>query len=281
MRRKIVPNGRPMVVTGTDLDPAYLFNCVKGINMKAYLLLAAAVAAIGQPTLAQTTSADAQQTLAQASAVQKYTFLLFYKTNNAATQAMLQTLKRGLANRSNEATIAYVDASNPGQQALVQRYGVGRAPMPLTIAVAPNGAVTGLFAAKLSDQQIAGAFVTPTMAKCMKSMQQGRLVLVCVSGTAGATTPQAVRDFQADPQFANRTDVLSLQANDPAEAEFLGQLKIDGQALHGTTTAFLAPPAVLVGKFGPAATKAEMAAALHAAGKCCDDPNCKHGQGGR
>ena len=225
------------------------------------------------------TKVDAQQVLANASAEYKYTFLLFYKGNNAATQAMLQTLKSGLASRSEQATIAYVDASNPSQQALVQRYGVARAPMPLTIAIAPNGAVTGLFAAKLSEPQIAGAFVTPTMASCMKSMQQGRLVLVCVSATAGAATPQAVRDFQADPQFANRTDVYSLQASDPTEAEFLGQLKIDGKSLRGTTTAFLAPPAVLVGKFGPSNTKEEMAAALHAAGKCCDDPNCKHNHG--
>lgn len=246
--------------------------------MKACLLLAAAVVAIGQPTLAQTTSADAQQTLAQASTQQKYTFLLFYKGNNAATQTMLQTLKDGLANRNDEATIAYVDANSPNHQALVQRYGLARAPMPLTIAIAPNGAMTGLFAAKITEQKIANAFVTPTMAQCMKSMQQGRLVLVCVSSASGLPVPQGVREFQSDAQFKNRTDVLSLLTNDPNEAEFLRQLKIDAQALQGTTTAFLAPPAVLVGKFGPNATKDEMAAALHAAGKCCDDPNCKHGR---
>ena len=34
-----------------------------------------------------------------------------------------------------------------------------------------------------------------------------------------------------------------------------------------------------VGKFGPASTKNEIAAALHQAGKCCNDPNCKHARG--
>jgi hypothetical protein len=38
---------------------------------------------------------------------------------------------------------------------------------------------------------------------------------------------------------------------------------------------------VLVGKFGPAVTKDEIAAALHAAGKCCNDPNCKHNKKGQ
>ena len=67
--------------------------------------------------------------------------------------------------------------------------------------------------------------------------------------------------------------------DDPAEVAFLEQLKIDPGTVRGSTTAFLAPPAVLVGKYGPAATKNEMAAALHAAGKCCNDPNCKHNHG--
>ena len=251
--------------------------------MNRYLALFAAAIALGPHALAQTASAqsDAQQVLAVAAAEQKYTFLLFYKSNSAATQTMLRTLKRGLAARAAEATIAYVDAANPSQKALIDRYRVGRAPMPLTIAVAPNGAVTGLFAGKISDRQIADAFVTPKMAQCMKSMQQGRLVLVCVSSTAGSPVPQAVQEFQADPQFKDRTDVLSFQVNDPAEADFLQQLKIDPRTLRGSTTAFLAPPAVLVGKFGPTSTKSEMAAALHAAGKCCDDPNCKHNRKGQ
>jgi hypothetical protein len=249
--------------------------------MKIYLLLAAAVVAVAGSAPAQTTSNDAQQTLARASGEHKYTFILFHKGNNAATQAMHQTLERGLADRGDEATIAHADATSPTNQALVKQFGVGRAPMPLTVVVAPNGAVTGIFAAKITPQQVVKAFVTPTMAQCMKSMQQGRLVLVCVSAKSGSPVPQAVREFQSDAHFKERTVVLSLESNDPAEAEFLEQLKIDPRTLRGTTTAFLAPPAVLVGKFGPSATKDEMAAALHAAGKCCDDPNCKHNHGGK
>ncbi|REK17435.1 MAG: hypothetical protein DWQ37_06500 [Planctomycetota bacterium] len=237
-------------------------------------LLAAAPSAFGQSSA----GSDAQQTLARASAENKYTFLLFYRTNNGPTQAMAQTLKSGLAGRA--ATAVYVNANSPAEQPLLQRYGVARAPMPLVVAVAPNGAVTGLFASKVSQQQIAGAFVTPTMEKCMKSMQQGRLVMVCVKTSPGADVPQGVRDFRADPHFAKRTEVLSLVADDPTEADFLDQLKIDSRTLRGTTTAFLAPPAVLVGKFGENATKDEMAAALSAAGKCCDDPNCKHNHKG-
>jgi hypothetical protein len=38
----------------------------------------------------------------------------------------------------------------------------------------------------------------------------------------------------------------------------------------------MAPPGTVIGKYAATATKDKLAADLHAAGKCCDDPNCKH-----
>ena len=58
-------------------------------------------------------------------------------------------------------------------------------------------------------------------------------------------------------------------------------MEIDPAAFSGSTVVVLAPPGVLVGKFPATATAAEIAAKLHAAGKCCDDPNCKHNQKGQ
>ena len=113
----------------------------------------------------------------------------------------------------------------------------------------------------------------------MKAMQDRKLVLVCVHTSARSQTPAAVVEFQGDPEFKDRLKVISIQANDTAEAPFLKQMEIEPTSLKGSAVVFLAPPAVLVGKFTSSTTKAEMAAALHAAGKCCDDPNCKHGHG--
>ena len=53
-------------------------------------------------------------------------------------------------------------------------------------------------------------------------------------------------------------------------------MQLDPASVTSTTITMLAPPGVLIGKFGPKATKDEMASALAKAGKCCDDPNCKH-----
>jgi len=223
-------------------------------------------------------ASPAEATVNQAAADGKYTFLLFYKTNDAATQAMTATLKEGLASRTDTTVSASVLVGQPAEKTLVDRFDVSRAPMPMTIAVAPNGAITGMFAQKLTAEGIENSFVTPTMTNCMKSLQAGKLVFVCVQGSAKAPAPASLKDFQADPHFRDRLATFSLLAADPAEAKFLKQMQIDAAKTTGTTTVLLAPPGVLVGKFDAFASKDDIAAALAKAGKCCDDPNCKHHQ---
>lgn len=229
-------------------------------------------------TIRLPSATQAEATLEKAATDGKYTFLVFYKTNDAATQAMAATLKEGLASRGEIATWAYVQVGQPAEKALVDKYDVSRAPMPMTIAVAPNGAMTGMFAQKLTAEGIENSFVTPTMTRCMKSLQEGKLVFVCVQGSDKAPSPASLKDFQADAHFKDRLATYSLLAADPAEGKFLKQLQIDAAKAKGTTTALLAPPGVLIGKFDAAASKDEIAAALAKAGKCCDDPNCKHHQ---
>lgn len=221
-------------------------------------------------------TSQAQATLEKAAAEGKYTFLVFYRANDAATQSMGTTLKEGLATRGEKAVGAYVQIDQPADKPLVDRFDVSRAPMPMTIAVAPNGAMTGLFAQKLTPELIENSFVTPTMMRCMKSLQEGKLVFVCVQGSAKAAAPASLKDFQADPHFKDRLASYSMVAADPAEGKFLTQMQIDPAKATGTTTVLLAPPGVLVGKFDELTSKDDIAGALAKAGKCCDDPNCKH-----
>jgi len=251
-------------------------------NVKVFLIALLCHAAGVSWSLAQGVPAtsEAQQVLATAASKQKYTFLVFYKDNGPATQAMAQTVKRGVESRSGRATLAYVNVADPAEKTLVDRFGASRAPMPLTVAVAPNGAMTKLTPTTISDEQIEKSFVTPAMAHCMKSMQDGRLVFVCIQSGAKPAIPAGVRDLSSDPEFKGRIAIVPVNAGDPAEAELVRQLESD-VAVKGATTVFLAPPGVLVGKFGPTATKAQLAVALHKAGQCCEDPNCKHNQAGQ
>lgn len=218
-----------------------------------------------------------QAVIHQAAQDGKYTFLMFYKQKDAASDVMAATLKETLADKSEQAVVAYVQVGNPTEQALVAKYDVGRAPMPLVITLAPNGAMTGMFAQKVTAEKLSEAFVTPTMMFAMKNLQENKLVLVTVQGLAKAPAPVAIKDFQSDPHFKDRIVTASMSASDPQEAKFVGQMQIDSKA-KATHTVLLAPPGVMVGKFDAVASKDEIAAALAKAGQCCDDPNCKHHQ---
>ena len=222
-------------------------------------------------------ASKAQATLDQAAKDSKYTFLMFYKTTDAASNAMSATLKEALAEKSEQAVVTYVQVGNPAEQALVAKYDVSRAPMPMTVAIAPNGAMTGMFAQRVTAEKLGDAFVTPTMMFTMKNLQDGKLVLVTVQGAAKAPAPVAIKDFQSDPHFKDRIVTIGMTAADPQETKFVGQMQIDPKA-KATHTVLLAPPGVMVGKFDAVASKDEIAAALAKAGKCCDDPNCKHHQ---
>lgn len=249
-------------------------------NLACALALVSSVAVHAQQvsTVRPQSATQAEATLEKAGTDGKYTFLVFYKLNDAATQSVVTTLKEGLAIHHENAVGAYVNVASPADKALVDRFDVSRAPMPMTIAIAPNGAITGMFTQKLTSELIENAFVTPTMSRCMKSLQEGKLVFVSVQGSAKAPALASLKDFQADPHFKDRLANYSMVAADAAETKFLKQMQIDPATAKGTTTVLLAPPGVLVGKFNEFATKDEIAAAIAKAGKCCDDPNCKHHQ---
>lgn len=251
---------------------------MKVLVFKSAVLFAVAwmSAAFISQAQAQAPAVGSQQVLATSAEQGKFTFIVFYRDDNDVTRAMANAVNESVAKRTDRAVATFVQITNPAEQAIVKQFDVSRAPMPMTLVTAPNGAITGVFPQKVADEQMATAFVTPAMTHCMKGMQDGKLVFLCVQSTPQPTVPQAVNEFLADPQFKDRTKVVLVQAADPAEAQLLGELEV-GAAANQASTVFFAPPGVLVGKFGAVSTKAEIATALHKAGKCCEDPNCKHG----
>lgn len=224
----------------------------------------------------QSTRSPGEQALDRAAEDGAFAFLLICKTKDAASQAMSKALQSGLANRTEPNVVVMVLASDPREAALVERFGVSRAPLPMALAVAPNGAITGVFHQQITPQAIDQALVTPTMTRCMKSLQDGKLVLVCVKSSERTATPKAVDDFGTDEHFRDRVRFESFVVTDPAERKFLDEMELDPASVATATTILLAPPGVLVGKFSADTSFDTIAAELAKAGKCCDDPNCKH-----
>jgi hypothetical protein len=241
----------------------------------ATLLTLAITATLLSTTPAACAQSFGQGSLAEAAKQQKFVFILFYRTNDATTQEMYKVLNAELAARNNAAFIP-VNITDPQEQAIVEQFDASRTPMPAVMAVAPNGAITGVFAQKLTAAQVDAAIVTPAQTRCMRALQDKKLVLLCVQPTGSKDLPLGVQQFKADKLNVNRTHLVSLQAGDPAEAKFLQQLNVRPDT-QSTVTAFMAPPGVLLGTFNDKVTPSVLMTKLAAAGQCCDDPNCKHG----
>ena len=171
-----------------------------------------------------------------------------------------------------------MDVNDPANASVVAKYGVSRAPMPLALCVANNGAITSVFTRRPTDEALDRALVTPAMVNVTKALQDKKIVVVHVKATKDAPLPYGAFEFTADPAFKARTTVIDVVASDPAEQRFLKDMEFNAASVRESSVVVMAPPGVLVGKFAASATMSDIATKLHAAGKCCNDPNCKHGK---
>ena len=217
----------------------------------------------------------------QAGAAQKYLFVFFWRAQDAQTDQMWKSLQAAIAKTTDRATYTSLRVDDPTEKPLVDRYGIDRAPLPLVLALAPCGAVTKAFVGRLEENQLAAAFVSPCTERCMKALQDRKLVLLCVQNQGARIQPavsQGVLDFKADQHYAAYTEVVCLNPGEAAEAGFLKDLQIDPRTPN-LVTVLMSPPGSMVGRFDGPVTKEQLVAKLAAAQSgCC--PGGKCGPGG-
>jgi hypothetical protein len=218
----------------------------------------------------------------QAAETGKYLFLFFSKTDDDQTLAMRQVFQRAMAKVADRAQWVAVSTTDSSEKDVVAKFDLTRAPMPLVLALAPNGAITGGFPHKFEEQQLLDAFATPITEKVMKRLQDNKLVFVCIQNDktkSNAAAMQGVRDFQADARFVSATEIVMLDPSDPVEASFLNDLKIDPKTEEAMTV-FLAPPGSVIAEHKGATDKTALAATLQqassgaCAGGACGPDGC-------
>src|SRR5262245_14287915 len=100
---------------------------------------ASAFAQINDPRFANLPTPVAPQ------ATPKFTFMLCWKEDNAVTREVAQSVKTAAAKRADRSQWTDYNVNEPKAAPIVEQYKLSRAPMPLVLCVAPNGAVTGGF----------------------------------------------------------------------------------------------------------------------------------------
>lgn len=210
---------------------------------------------------------DAAAALNRAAAANKFAFVFFWKEQTPQTDRAWGVLQAAAGKMSDWAEVVAVQATDPAEKPLVDRFGTSRAPMPLVLAVAPCGAVTKAFSSVFDESQLRTAFVSPGTQYCLKALQDRKLVLLCVVdqvGPNGPAVPTAAQEFKADERFGPASAIVLVSANDEGEAGFLKELKVDTTA-PTPFTVLLAPPGSVIGQFDRRASKDQMLAKLAAA----------------
>lgn len=228
----------------------------------------------------RSSSAPVAERLKQAADAGKYLFVFFWKAEDQQTQAMRQVFEAAMKNVGERAEGVTANIADPNQKALVERYGLDRAPLPLVLAFAPNGAITGGFPTQFTEKELLDAFATPCEAKCLKSLQDGKLVLLCIQNSKTKSNQEAmlgVSEFKSDGRYAEAADVVMLDPSDEAEADFLADLQVPAGP-ETALTVFLAPPGVRIGVFEGPTRKDLLEQALREAGSgCCPGGSCRPG----
>lgn len=229
---------------------------------------------------ASQTGGQGLELLKHAADAQKYLFLFFYQADDEPTRSLRGVFETTMGKVTDRAESAIVSLADPSQKALVSKFGADRAPMPMVLALAPNGAVTGGYPLKFDEQLLMSAFCSRSTWESLKALQEGKLVFFCIQHAATKFGPEAlkaVQDVKADPQYAKLTEIVTIDPTDPAEAEALKRLSIDPKA-NEAVTILIAPPATIINRFTGAFTKeaivAEIKKAAAGKGGCCPGGKC-------
>jgi len=216
------------------------------------------------------TKTESASIIESAAAADKYAFIFFYADESEQTKAARVAFGKIMSRIAEEAVNLEIDTTDPAELPIVNRFNVRGAPMPLVLAVAPNGAITGGFPQKFDEAQLLGAFASPGEEKSLKALQERRLVLVSIQNGSTASNDAAmkgVQDFKADPDFAPSTVMVTVDPADPAEAGFLKALQVAPQTREAITVC-LAPPGLAVARFSGGTEKEMIVTAFSTAGGC-------------
>ncbi len=211
--------------------------------------------------------------LEQASQENKYLFIYFHDGDDEINGVSRKTFELIMDTMTDEAMWVAVNKNAPTERRIVEKLRVQTAPMPLVVAMAPNGAVTGGFAPgqEITEESLRGVIATPGLQKCLKALQERKIVFLCAQNKKtkfNSAAMQGVNDFKSDPQFAQFTEIITIDPADKIEEKFIAQLKIDPNT-NGAITAFLAPPGSIIGKYEGATDKEMLLASLQQAMASC------------
>lgn len=213
----------------------------------------------------------------RAAKAEKHLFVFFYRNEDEQTRKMREVFEAATRKVQKKAEAIAINVADPAEEGIVGKFKVRRAPMPLVLVVAPNGAIAGGFPMRFDEDQLLSAFLSPCMAGCLKGLQDRKLVFICIQNEKTKNNEAAmkgVRAFQKDRRFSEATEVLKLDPSNRDEKAFLTKLRVD-PGTDEAITVFLAPPGAPIATIRGATDKDTLVAKLMTVmSGCGSGPGC-------
>jgi hypothetical protein len=180
----------------------------------------------------------------------------FYKNNDSASKEMQADAKSIQGKFGNRASFVSLNVDDKTNRDVVSRYGADRSPIPLTIVVAPNGAITAGFPREIKKNDFSDVFVSDGTAAVLKVMQDRKIAAVCVQSSKTKHNQECLataREVKSDSRFGGAVEVLTIDPSGKSESKLLKQWGVNDSA--NAQLVVVAPPGKVVGKFDGVATK--------------------------
>ncbi len=184
------------------------------------------------------------------------------QAKDMVAQAMKQVKK---------SVLVVLNRSDAANAELVAKFRLAGAPVPLILLTARNGAlVGGLPAAQATADNLVAMVPSPKKAEVLLVLQTGKAVLISVSRKGMATKSGASAACAAAcGQMKDQCVTVQIDMDDPAEAAFLGQMKVNRAYTEPVTLVVNAQGQVTATYAGAADVASLVQAATKRVGGCC------------
>jgi hypothetical protein len=180
-------------------------------------------------------------------------------------------LTRRAMERVTGSTLVELDRSDPGNAELVAKYRLAGAPLPLVLVAAANGAIAGgLPASQATEELLVDMIPSPKKAEILMALQEGKSVFLVAARKGMKAAPGAKNSCSmACMQMSGKSASVEIDMDDPGEAAFLDQLKVNRASEEPVTLVVNALGQVTATYAGAADVANLVQAAAKRAGGCC------------
>ncbi len=228
-------------------------------------------------TISLNSDSNGAKSIAEAEKAGKMLFMYFHDGAEMPANDLAASFTKLMETEGASASYVFIDRKDEKEKSLVARFQLDRLPMPLILALAPNGAVTAGFPANMANSTtVSQAFVSKVEMEVLVRLQQGKLILLCVQNASSEKREEAmagIKEYIADPTIASLTEIITVDPKESSEGAFFEKLRVtpDNQA----QTVMLIPPGTIAGMFKGAVSALDLKSAFQAATR----PTCGSGCG--